>query len=90
MAKESILITQVGSSNATPTQYTAASPSLARYRMTQTFIDYGDAVGVTASYTGGPVPAGFINIQYHSNNQWITATIYTSQNGAAIAALVEA
>lgn len=86
----SILVTQVGSTAATPTQYTAASPSLARYRMTSTIVDFGDAVGVPASYTGGPVPAGFIYIQYHVDNQWRTATIYTAQTGSQIATLVNA
>lgn len=88
---QSILITQVGSDNATPTQYTAASPSLARYRMTSTMVNFGDApAGTPASYTGGPVPLGFIYVQYHSNNQWITTTIWTAQTGAQIKTLVEA
>jgi len=86
----SILITQVGSTAATPTQYTAQSPSLARYRMTSTIVDYGDAVGVPASYPGGPVPAGFLYIQYHVDNQWKTATIYTAQTGAQLNTLVVA
>lgn len=91
MAQQSILITQVGSDFAEPGQYTAASPSLSRYRMTSSMVTFGDApAGTAASYTGGPVPLGFIYVQFHTNNQWKTGTLYTSQTGAQIKTLVEA
>lgn len=82
-----ILVTQVGSDFATPLQYTAASPSLSRYRMTSTFIDFGDVVGGVAG-ANGIVPVGFISVQYHENNQWRTGKIFTSQSGSAIATLI--
>lgn len=86
----SILVTQVGSTAASPTQYTAQSPSLARYRMTSTIVDFGDYAGTAAQNAAGIVANGFLYIQYHVDNQWRTATIYTTQNGAALAALVNA
>lgn len=87
---QSILITQVGSTNATPKQYTAASPSLARYRMNSTIIDYGDYAGTAADNAAGITPNGFIYVNYRVDNAYTSATIYTSQTGAQIKTLIEA
>lgn len=84
----SIRISQVGSTNATPTQYTVQSPSLDRYRMTSTIIDYGDQT--TAANAAGIVGNGFVKIQYHENNRWVSETIFTSQTGAQLNTLVVA
>lgn len=89
MAQQSILVTAVGSTNATPAQFTAASPCDAPYLMTSTFQQYGDVVGGVAN-AGGIVPLGYINVQYHNNNQWVTGTVYTKQTGAQIKVLIEA
>lgn len=85
----SALIPQVGSDFATPTQYTAASPSFNRYRMTSTIIEYGD-LSPTVTQPTGIVANGFISVQYHENNQWKTGKIYTSLTGAQINTLVVA
>lgn len=88
-------LTVVGSTNGTPLNFTAASPSLDLYQMTSTMINYGPIADLgpnaaTASYSGGPVPAGYVNVQYHVNNQWKTAILYTAQTGAQINTLVTA
>lgn len=85
----SVLITPVGSDFATPLQFTAQSPSIAGYyQMTSTIINYGNLT--SAANAGGIVGAGYISVQFHSNNQWKTGNIYTTQNGAALAALINA
>lgn len=85
---QSILITEVGSTFSQPNQFTAASPCSINYIMTSTMMDYGS--GAQPANAGGIVSAGYINVQFHSNNQWVTGTIYTSQTGAQIKTLVEA
>lgn len=83
-----ILVTEVDSSFATPKQFTAASPSMNRYPMTSTFIEFGDSDHTNT--TTGITASGFINVQYHSNNQWITGTIWVTSTGAQINTLVTA
>jgi hypothetical protein len=79
---QSILVTEVDSSFATPTQFTVASPSMNRYPMASTFIEFGDSTHT--NNTTGIQASGFINVQYHSNNQWITGTIWVTSTGAQI------
>lgn len=87
----SALITQVWSTNPTPKQYTLASPSFNRYRMTSTMVDYGDiSPAGSITTTSGIVPLGFVQVQYRTNNSWTTATIYTSQTGAQLNTLITA
>ena len=87
----SALLNVVGSTNATPKQFTLASPSFNRYYMTGTMIEYGDYTDTTPPQNPAGLTAnGFVNIQYHSNNQWVTATLYTSNTGAQINTLVVA
>lgn len=87
----SALVTQVGSTFAQPNQYTLASPSLSKYRMTSTITEYGNFTDTTPPQNpAGIVANGYINVQYHSNNQWVTGTIYTTQTGAQINTLVVA
>jgi len=90
MAQQSILLTQVGSDAATPVQYTAQSPSLARYRMCSTIVDYGDYAGTATQNPAGIIANGFVYVQFHSNNQWVSRTLYVTQTGAQIKTLIEA
>jgi hypothetical protein len=53
-------------------------------------IDYGDLVNGTPAYVGGPVPLGYVHVQYHEQNQWKTGRLYTAQTGAEINTLVTA
>lgn len=85
---QSILVTEVDSSFATPKQFTTASPSFTRYPMTSTFIEFGDSDHVNT--TTGIVASGFINVQYHTANQWVTGTIWVTIAGAAIQTAVNA
>lgn len=89
MAQQSILVTQIGSDGPSPSQYTAQSPSLARYRMTSTIVDYGDYT-TNINNPAGIQPQGFIYVQYHINNQWTSRTLYVTQTGAQIKTLIEA
>ncbi len=87
----SALITAVGSTANTPAQFTLASPSLSLYQMTSTMISYGNFTDTTPPQNpAGIVANGYINVQYHTNNQWTTGTIYTTQTGAEINTLVVA
>lgn len=91
MATNSVLIPIVGSDFATPTQFTAASPSFNRYftipnGIIKEFGDYTPPAGA-APAANGIIPSGFIFVEFHENNQWKTGKYYTSDNGAAIATL---
>ncbi len=83
---QAILVTVVGSSGNTPKQFTAASPSFNNYPMVSTFIDFGDS---TFQSPAGITASGYINVQYHSNNQWVTGTLYVTSTGAQIKTLVD-
>jgi hypothetical protein len=59
--------------------------------MTSTIVDYGDYTDTTPPQNAaGIVANGFIYIQYHKDNAWQTATIYTAQTGAQLNTLVVA
>ena len=84
-------LTVVGSTLNTPANFTTASPSLDSYVMTSTIINFGNFTDTTPPVNAqGIVTAGFVNVQYHTGNQWTTATLYTSQTGAQINTLVVA
>lgn len=83
-----ISVTVVDSSFATPTQYTAASPSFIRNWQTVGFIESGDSTHVNTN--NGITAAGFINVQYHSGNQWQTGTLYVTDTGAQILTKINA
>ena len=89
MATNSVKLTIVGSDDAPPTQFTAQSPSFYRYFTTpNTVIKYfGDFAGTLNPVTQ-QTAAGFIRVEYHNANQWITNHYYTVENGAAIATLL--
>lgn len=89
MATNSVKLTIVGSDFATPTQFTAQSPSFYRYFPIPNtpIIDFGDFAGTQNAITQ-QTAAGFIHVQYHDNNQWKTGNYYTVENGAAIATLL--
>lgn len=91
MATNSALIPIVGSDFAPPTQFTAASPSFNRYftipnGIVKEFGDYTPPAGVPAP-VNGITPAGFLFVEFHTNNQWVTGKYYTSITGSAIAAI---
>lgn len=83
-----ISVVVVDSSFATPTQYTAASPSFTRNWQTVGFIESGDSNH--ANTNSGITANGFINVQYHSNNQWITGTLYVMDTGAQLLTKINA
>lgn len=77
-----ISVVVVDSDFAMPDKYTAQSPSFTRNKQTSTFIDSGDSAHVNTN--SGIIASGFISVQYHSNNQWVTGTLYVTDNGAAL------
>ena len=84
-------ITQIDStlpSGNMPKNYTAQSPSLDRYRATSTIVEYGDATHLNAAT--GITGLGFVSVQYHVSNQWVTGVIYTAQTGAQLNTLITA
>jgi len=89
MATNSVKLTIVGSDFAKPTQFTAQSPSFFRYFPIPNtpIVEFGDFAGTLNPVTQ-QTAAGFIAVQFHSNNQWITGSYYTVENGAAIATLL--
>lgn len=87
----SALLTVVGSTGGTPKQFTLASPCDSVYQMTSTIINYGNFTDTTPPQNAaGIVANGYVNVQYHENNQWKTGTLLTSQTGAQINTLVVA
>jgi hypothetical protein len=81
----------VGSSNATPKEFTLQSPSFNKYQMTSTIISYGDYTDTTPPQNvAGLTANGYVNVQYHVNNEWQTNTLFTSETGAQINTLVTA
>jgi|GEM_PF-5262272 hypothetical protein len=89
MATNSVKLTIVGSDFASPTQFTAQSPSFYRYFPipNNPFVEFGDYAGAFNPVTQ-QTAAGFIYVQFHQNNQWVTGKYYTVENGAAIATLL--
>ncbi len=86
----SALLNIVGSTNSTPKQFTLQSPSFNVYQMTSTIIDYGAYTDTTPPQNvAGLTANAYVNIQYHSSNQWKTATLYTSNTAAAIKTLID-
>lgn len=85
---QSLLLGIVGSTFNEPNHFTAQSPSYSKYQMFSTIIDYGDATGAVADPTTGIVPLGFVDVQFHRNNQWITGTYYVNQSGATLFGLI--
>lgn len=86
----SVTIQIVGSSAASPQQFTAASPSFNRsYPIPNTPVrfwgDYTQPAGTVNP--NGITPLGFIYVEVHENNQWKPVTYYTNVNGAAITTL---
>jgi len=91
MAKNQIVVTSVGTSFNTPQKFTLQSPSLLGYPMLSTIIDSGNYTDTTPPQNpAGIVANGYINVQFHTGNQWTTGTIYTTQTGAQINTLIEA
>ena len=87
----SALLNIVGSTNATPKQFTLQSPSFNRYYMTSTMIDYGDYTDTTPPQNPAGLTAnGFVKVQYHVGNQWQVDTLFVSETGAQINTLVTA
>lgn len=82
-------LTVIGSTAATPKQFTAQSPCLTPYQLVSTMVSYGDYTDTTPPQNAAGITAhGYVNVQYHTNNQWTTATLYTSQSGSEINTLV--
>lgn len=92
MATNSVLLPIVGSSAATPTEFTAQSPSFNRYfpipnTPIRFFGDYSYP-STAPTPANGIIPIGFLRVEYHVGNQWNVVDYYTSINGASIATLL--
>lgn len=84
------LLGVVGSTFATPKEFTLASPSYNQYWASAHVVTFGDCTQLpTAPAVGnnGIVPTGYCKVEFHSNNQWVTGTIYTNQSGSTMAGL---
>jgi hypothetical protein len=92
MATNSVLIPIVGSDSASPTEFTAASPSFNRYftipnTVIAWFGDYALPSGVPTP-PNGITPNGFLRVEHHTHNQWETINYYSNLTGAQIATLL--
>lgn len=92
MPTNSVILPVVGSDFATPTQFTAASPSFNKYFVIPNGIikEFGDYTLPSGAPTppNGITPLGYLFVNFHSGNQWTTGNYYTSQTGAQIATLL--
>lgn len=84
-----ISVVEVDSDFATPEKFTATSPSFTRNLQTSTFIESGDSTHLNSNT--GIVATGFIQVQYHNANQWVTGRIYVATlTGATLLTAINA
>jgi len=85
------LLGVVYSDFAAPKEFTAQSPSFLQYWNQADIIKFGDCTQLTpvpgAINGSGIVPTGYVDVQFHKNNQWTTGRLYTNQSGSTMAGL---